>query len=249
MSFWPEKVTFSDILVNSLWSLIAWIIWSLIILVITFLLGDSVNIPWTLKSASIWLETSSIFPLILSLITLIWTTITMYLTYKLLTITSEKKYKKNVIISWQIAFFAFITYLFIGPVYIFVWLIDYQYIMYIFLAHTLIVTFWTSIILETLNNYRHILIWIYWSFIGLFISMWITILIFTYFDSGTAKLFSLVLLLPVINFSIIFFKQLFELVYYNYYKYTNLDQLWDIFYQIELEEKELLREEEEKNSI
>ena len=249
MSFWPEKINFPDIMINSLWSLIAWIAWSILILIITFLLWDSVNIPWTFATAQIWIETSSIFPLILSIITLIWTTSTIYLTYKLLNMTSEKRYKKNIVVSWQIAFFALITYLFVTPVYIYSWLINYEYIMYVFLAHTLIVTFWTSIILELLNNYRHILIWVYWSFVGLFISLIITVMIFTSFTSWTAKLLSLVLLLPIINFTITFFKQLFELVYFYYYKYTNQDQLWDIFYQIEMEEKELLREEEEKNSI
>ena len=121
--------------------------------------------------------------------------------------------------------------------------------MYIFLVHTLIVIFWTSIILELLNNYRHILIWVYGSFVWLFISMIITVMIFTSFTSWSAKLISLVVLLPVINFTVTFFKQLFELSYFYYYKFTNQDQLWDIFYQIEMEENELLREEEEKNSI
>lgn len=249
MSFWPKKINFQDILINSLWSLIAWIVWSVIILLITFLLWDSVNIPGTFASAQIWLETSSIFPLILSIITLIWTTTTLFLTYKLLNMTSSEKYKKNVVISWQIAFFAFLTYIFITPVYIYVWLLDYEYIMYIFLVHTLLVTFWTSIIIELLNNYRHILIWLYWSFVWLFLSMAITVLIFTSLDTGIARLVSLVLLLPIINFSVTFFKQVFELAYYHYYKYTNLDQLWDIFYQIEMEEKELLRDEEDKNTI
>ena len=171
------------------------------------------------------------------------------MTYRLLNLTSETRYKRNVVVSWQIGFFAFMTYLFISPVYIYAWLMDYEYIMYVFLAHTLIITFWTSILIELLNNYRHILIWIYWSFIWLFISMWVTILIFTSFETWAAKLISLVLLLPIINFSVTFFKQLFELIYYYYHKHSGLDQLWDIFYQIEMEEKEVLREEEEKNAI
>lgn len=249
MSFWPKQITLSDILVNWLWSLIAWIVWSLIILIITFILWNSVDIPGTFQSSQIWLETSSIFPLILSIITLIATTITLYLTYRLLNLTSESKYKRNIVISWQISFFAFIVYLFITPVYIYAGTIDYENIMYVFLAHTLIVIFWTSIILELLNNYRHILIWLYGSFVWLFVSMILTTLIFTSFSTWSAKLMSLVLLLPLINFSVTFFKQLFELAYFYYYKYTNQDQLWDIFYQIEMEEKELLREEEEKNSI
>jgi len=249
MSFWPNKIVFQDVLINSLWSLIAWIVWWIIILLITFLLGNSVDIPGTFATAQVWLETSSIFPLILSIITLIWTTFTIFLTAKLLNMTSAEKYKKNVVISWQLAFFAFILYVFITPVYIYAGLIDYDYIMYVFLAHTLLVIFWTSLILELLNNYRHILIWLYWSFIWLFVSLTITTIIFTSLETGTARLISLVLLLAIINFSITFFKQLFELAYYHYYKYTNLDQLGDIFYQIEMEEKEKLRDEEDKNTI
>ena len=42
---------------------------------------------------------------------------------------------------------------------------------------------------------------------------------------------------------------MFDLLYFHYNRFTNQDQIWDIFYQIELEEKEALREEEEKNSI
>lgn len=77
----------------------------------------------------------------------------------------------------------------------------------------------------------------------------VAILIFSSFSDGYAKLISLLVLLPVINTSIIFFKQLFEYIYYYYHSYTNLDQLGDIFYQIEEEEKERLREEEQKNAI
>jgi len=249
MSFWPKKIEFQEVLINSLWSLIAWIVGSVVILLITFLLWNSINIPWTFAKAQIWIETSSIFPLILSIITLIWTTITIFLTYKLLNMTSNERYKKNIVIVWQLAFFVFLTYLFVTPIYIYAWLIDYNYIMYVFLVHTLLVIFWTSVIMELLNNYRHILIWLYWSFIWLFISIIFTVLIFTSLDTWIARLISLVILIPVINFSTTFFKQLFQLAYYHYYNYTNLDQLGDIFYQIELEEKEILREEEEKNTI
>jgi len=249
MSFELKKLTFTEILINSLWSLIAWIVGSVLILIITFLLNNSVNIPATFDTAKAGLETSAIFPLILSIITLIWTTLTIYLTYRILNVTSENIYKKNIIISWQIAFFAFIVYLFITPVYIYLWLISYEYIMYVFLLHTIIVIFWTNIIIEVLNNYRHILIWIYWSFVWLFLSLILTWLIFTSFSTWTAKLISLILLLPIINFSVTFFKQVFAMMYIYYNKYTNQDQLWDIFYQIEMEEKELLKEEEEKNSI
>ena len=244
-----KKLTFQNVLINSLWSLIAWIIWSIIILVITFFLSNIIPIVATFEEARAWLKTSWIFPLILSIITLIWTTITILLTYKIANLTAPERYRKNIIIFGQISFFAFITYFFITPVYILTWMQNYDNLMLIFLFHTIIVIFWTSIILEILNNYRYILICIYWSFIGLFISIIMTIYIFSSFTTWFAKLISLVILLPVINFSTTFFKQVFQLTYQYYNKYSNQDQLWDIFYQIEMEEKKLEKEEEEKNII
>jgi len=249
MSFWPRKIDFQSILINSLWSLIAWFIGSIVIVIITFFLSNSIPIVSNFEQSSIWLKTGSIFPLILSIITLIWTTLTIFLTYIISNLTNWERYKRNIIIIWQIWFFAFLTYFFITPIYIYVWMQNYNYIMIIFLCHTLIVTFWTSIILEILNNYRYILTWLYWSFVWLFVSVIITILIFSCFNSWFAKLISLIILLPIINFCITFFKLLFEMLYFYYNKYTNQDQLWDIFYQIEMEEKELLKIEEEKNSI
>ncbi len=249
MAFWPKKITIQEVMINSLWSLIAWIIWSVIILIITFVISNYINIPDAFKSNIVVTDTTSIFPLVLSIITLLWTTITMYLIYVLLNVTSWERYKRNIIISWQIAFFAFITYLFIAPIYVYSWLIKYDFIMYVFLAHVLISTFGTNIIIEVINNYRRILIWIYWSFVWLFVSIFITIIIFSNFSTWYAKLISLVILLPIISFTTTFFKQIFEFAYYNYYTYTNQDQLWNVFYQIEIEEREEMNVEEEKNTI
>ena len=249
MSFGPKKLCFQDILINSLWSLIAWIIWSIIMIVITFFAWNIIDIPWTFEQTKVWTKTSSIFPLFLSIITLIWTTVSTILIYFLLAMTSPERYKKNAIILWQIVFFAVFVYVFITPVYIYTWVQSYDNIMLVFLAHIIILAFWISIIIELLNNYRYILTWIYGSFMGLFLSVVITIIFFSSFSQWYAKLISLVLLLPIINFSLTFFKQIFELAYFYYNKYTNLDQLWDIFYQIENEEKSELKEEEERNSI
>jgi len=249
MWFWPKKLLFSDALINSIWSLIAWALWSVIILIITFSIWSVINIPAAFNTANVWIETNAIFPLVLSVITLIWTTTTIFLTYFIAHLTNSERYRKNIIILGQIAFFAVMTYLFVTPIYLYAGLQNYDYIMYVFLAHTLTVTFWTSVILEILNNYRYILIWVYGSFVGLFVSIIITIGIFSLFSAGIAKLISLIILLPIINFFMTFFKQLFEIIYMYYFRMTNQDQLWDIFYQIEMEEKEALREEEEKNSI
>ncbi len=252
MSFWPRKTTFTDVLINSLWAFIAGIIGSLIIVVILFFSYNfiSIDVVTTFDNANkLWVQISPMFPLFLSIITLIGTSITMFLTYFLLVVTSGGKYKKNVIILWQFGFFALISYLFITPVYVFTWIVESNNIMYVFLVHCLLVAFGTWIIMDILNNYRHILTDLYGSFIWLFISIIVTIIVFFSLPTGFAKLVSLLALLPLINFLSIFFKWLFEYLYYHYNRYTNLDPLWDIFYQIELEENELLREEEEKNNI
>lgn len=250
MSFGPQKLELKDLWVMSLWALIAWIIWSIILIFLVFSISSFLNVGNTFSSARTWAwELNSIFPLVLSVITFLATSITVFVTYFFLNLTAPERYKKNIIILWQIAFFTFLTYIFVSPVYIYAGLIDYDYIMIVFLFHIIISVFWTSLILDILNNYRHVLISVYWSFVGLFLSIIITSLVFSSFDSSNAKLVSLIFLLPLINFSQVFFKWLFDFAYFHYNRLTNQDQIWDIFYQIEMEEKESLREEEEKNSI
>ncbi len=251
MSFWPKKITFQDALVSSLWALIAWILWSLLIIVITFFSSWALQIQSKFDAVFQWIgwDTSAIFPLALSLITFIWTSLVIFLTYLILSMISAERYKRSLVIFWQISLFGLISYAFFTPIYIYLGIKSYENILYVFIAHTLIVSFGTSIILEIMNNYRNILIWIYGSFIWLFVASFLSIVIFSTTPEWTAKLFSLVVLLPLINFSVTFFKQLFELIYYRYNLATNTDPLWDIFYQIEMEEKEELRLEEEKNMI
>jgi hypothetical protein len=250
MSFGPQKLELKDLWVVSLWALIAWVTWSILLIVLVFVISSFLDV-WSTFSAArtgAW-ELNSIFPLVLSVITFLVTSITVFVTYSFLHFASPDRYKKNIIILGQIAFFTFLIYIFMAPVYIYAGLIDYDYIMIIFLFHTLIAIFWTSLILEILNNYRYVLVSVYGSFVWLFFSIIIVALIFSSFESGQAKLISLLFLLPLINFTQVFFKGVFDLLYFYYNKLTNQDQIWDIFYQIELEEKEALREEEEKNSI
>ena len=227
----------------------AWILGSIVIIVITFFSSDVIDIPATFSQAKASVKVSAIFPILLSIITLIWTSITFFLSYYLLSLTNPERYKRSWIILWQLFFFNILTYIFITPVYIYVGMTNYEFVMQLFLIHTLIIAFGSSIIIETLNNYRYVLIGIYGSFIWLFVSMIITLITFYYFPEWYSKLISLVLLLPLISFSTTFFKQLFDLWYYKYHKFTNQDQLWDIFYQIELAEKQELIEEEEKNQL
>jgi len=248
-NFWPQKIDFRDILINSFWSFIAWFIWSISMFLIIFLLSWFLNIWNKFSSDSVWLDTSSAFPIILSVIAFIWTSISIYLTYFMLNKTYESKYKKNVVIFWQLAFFWILVYIFMTPIYIYLWLENYNNIIYVFLIHSFILSFWSNLIIEILNNYRYVLLWFYSSFIALFFSSVFILFLFSSFSNSYAKLISLVLLLPILNFSMTFFKQIFENLYYLYYKNTNLDQIGDIFTKIEFEEEEKMTLEEEKNLI
>lgn len=249
MSFWPKKIEIQDIAMNALGWLIAWLIASIIILIIVFGSSSFMSVPGTFEQARLWLGTNGMFPFILSFITFIATTCMILLTYKILQMIHPERYKRSTITYGQISFFWILTYIFFTPIYIFSGIQSYDNIMLVFILHSIILTFGTSIIIEVLSNYRYILTGIYGSFVGIFITGILTMTLFSSFSSGYAKLLSLLVILPLVNTCMILWKQLFEFAYYYYNQYTNLDQLGDIFYQIELEEKELLKEEEEKNAL
>ena len=249
MTFGPKKITLSDVGINSLWGMISGFIGSIIIVIIVFATSSIISIPNQFEQSQLSWATNGIFPFVLSFITFIATLITLILSSSLLHMTAPERYKKNTATYSQLWFFWILTYLLITPVYIYTGLISYDNIMIIFMAHCMILAFGSSLLLEILNNYRYILTGFYGSFIGLFFTTIIIILLFSAFDSWYAKLLSMLIMLPLINTSLIFFKWLFELVYYHYNRLTNLDGLGDIFYQIEQEEKELLREEEAKNNL
>ena len=189
------------------------------------------------------------FPFILSFITFVATTVTLMLSAALLHMTDPERYTWSRVGYAQLWFFGILTYICITPIYISMWMMSYDNIMIVFIIHCIILTFGSTLLLELLNNYRYILTGFYWCFIGLFFTSIFVVSIFTSMGSWYARLISLLIMLPLINTSLVFFKWLFELVYYRYHKLTNLDQLGDIFYQIEQEEKEALREEEQKNIL
>lgn len=250
MLFGPKEITFQEIGISGLWVIIAWFLWALFMLGITFATSWVISIADTFSNANDWVQkTGSIFPLILSFITFIGTTITMFLTYKILNLTAPERYRKSWVILGQIAMYCVFSYILVTPLYIYLWLQSYNYIMYVFMIHVLLLSFWINVILEIMNNYRHVLLGIYWSIVGLFLASFMAALIFTSFSTWAAKLISLILLLPIINFCITFCTDLFSLMYYKYYAFTNQDPLWDIFTRIENDEKEAMKEEEEKNML
>lgn len=235
--FWPKKIRFLDVWINTAWAFISWVIWSVLLLFIVFIISWMVDVPLNYKEIKIWISWNNpIFPFFLSLITFIVSIIVAILTYYFLTLTEPWKYKRTIIHLSQISFFSILTYIFIAPVYIYVWMQNYDNIMTIFIIHSLIISFWVTILLEIMNNYRYILLWFYASFVWLFITWIISFLIFSVFSTWYAKFLSLLLILPLINWLIIFFKWLFEIVYYKYFIIYWKDQLWDIFKQIEQEE-------------
>ena len=250
MSFWPRKIIIQDVALNSLWVCIAGFIWSILILIIVFATSSMLSVPETFNQARLdgW-SSNPMFPFILSFITFIATMVSLLLSAALLHMTDWERYKKNIVIYGQLGFFGILTYICITPVYIYTWLLSYDNIMIVFIFHCIVLAFWSSLLLEILNNYRYILTGFYGSFIGLFFTSIIVISFFSSMESWYAKLLSLLIILPLINTSLIFFKWIFELAYYHYNKVTNLDGLGDIFYQIEQEEKEILREEEAKNNL
>lgn len=233
--FWPKEIKIINVWINALWAFISWIIWSILLIFIIFLISWIIDIYWSFKEVWMWWS-NPLFSFILSFITFIVTVFVSITTYYFLTLTEPTKYKKTIIHLSQISLFSIIIYIFLSPLYIFVWMQNYYNIIYVFIIHVLFLSFWVVIILEIMNNYRYVLLWIYASFIWLFITSIIIFFILSMFSSWYARLLLLLLVLPLVNWLIIFFKWIFEIIYYKYYMLTSKDPLWDIFYQIEQEE-------------
>ena len=249
MELGPKKIELSEIGLNAAGALVAGIAGWVSIFIIIYILWDLIDISWDSVNRGIKQAGSPLFPLLLSVVTLIGSSISSFLTMKIFSLTSPERYKQNSVISRQIGFFILFLYVLITPVYIWTGFIDYTNTMMVFLVHVLLLKFGISLILETMNNYRYVMIGIYGSFIGLMIAGICTVGIFSSFESGVARLISLVILIPIINVTMTLAKQLFELAYYKYYSYSGIDSLWDIFARIEQEEEEILREAEQENSI
>lgn len=240
--FWPRKINFTDILISSAWTFVSGLIWSILIVMFVFFISNMMWIPEWLWNKTLWIWWNNpLFPFVLSFITfLVWVFITI-VNYQFLALTDWDKYKKNSVSFWNILFFSVVVYIFFAPIYIYLWIEDYNNIVYIFILHILALAFWEILLLEILNNYRYIMLWFYASFIGLFLTSIFINFLFSVFTTWYAKLLSLLIILPLINWLIVLFKWIFEILYYNYFKFSWNDQLWEIFRQIEVEEKQELR--------
>lgn len=244
----PKEVKFFDLGITSAWAVISGVVGSVVLLFVVILSWGLLDVASNFKQATngLW-ENSSMFPLLLSFITFIVTLIVSGITYFFLTLTDPMRYKSTLIHYAQIAFFTLVIYIFLAPVYIYSGIQDYKNIMYVFLLHNLLLSFGIVILLELMNNYRYILLWFYGSFVWLLMTWLLTFLMFSYFWDGYAKLIALLIIMPLINGCVIFFKGVFEMLYFQYYMYFGMDQLGDIFRQIELEEAEIERKSVQQN--
>ena len=248
-SFWPRNIKISEVAINTLGQLIAWFIGSIIILIIVFASARVLDIGSAISTTWNGPERSTIFPIVLSMITYVGTTASFLLGTKLFQLTDPEKYRPNNIIYSQLVFYGIFVYIFLTPVYLITGGVSGDMLMIVTIIHALVLALGTSIIQEILSNYRYLLLWVYASFVGTFFASAFVILFFTLFESGFARLISLLLILPLIYTSVAFFKWLSELLYARYYNFTNLDPLWDIHMRLEREAAEELKELEEKNIL
>lgn len=248
MSLEPNKISLQELGINTLGAFVSGIAGGVTIIVMLFVLWNFITIPQAMENYG-FSSGGVLFPIILSIVTLIWSSVSVFLGTKILAAISGQRYKNNRVTYTQLGVFMIFLYIIFTPVYIWVSITAYESLMLVFLIHVLVLMMAVSIILEAMNNYRYIIVWIYGSFLGLVISGLITLAIFTQLDTGLTKLIILILLLPIIQSTTIACKQIFEYLYRRYYVYSGSDILGDIFDRIKDEEAEKNREEEAANII
>ncbi len=233
----PKEISLTKCFINTIWIFISGFLGSVIVFAFLFLLSRSFGYSFQDWNSNNWFEEAHLYPFLLSLIVFFSTAITMLFTYFLLTTTTSGSYKRNMISFIQIVIFSILIYIFMIPIYLYMWNNYFENLFMIFLLHVIIVFLLFNIILELLNSYHHILLWVYSSFLWIILTI-ILILNLWFFDFSKWKVYLLIFLIPMINGVIYVFKQLTEFGYYTYFKFTWNDPIGNIFYQIEKEESE-----------
>lgn len=232
---WPKKVKWSQILTLSFSSFVSRLVGSIFLFIFIFFLW------WIIQNNNYPSSPWGIFPLLLSFLWLIVSISSSMINY-LLTTKIDERYKNTILHFWHIRFFAVFLYILLAPLYIWIWMKYPDNVVYIFIIHMCLSSFWQTLLAELLNNYRYILVWFYWSLLWLFFSFLISIILFSVFPPWNAKLIAITIIFPLSYFFTTFFKIFFEIIYYKYYEITWNDKLGDVFRQIELEEQEQLKE-------
>ncbi len=235
--YWPRRVDLVRTIINAVWIFVSGFLGSLIIMAFLFLLSRSF---WFNFEQWVWVpgfKEAFLFPFLLSLVIFFATTITMLFTYYVLTVANSNFYKKNITSFFHIIFFSILIYIFTIPIYLNIWSTHYENIFLVFLLHVSISFLLFSIVLELLNNYTHILLWVYSSFLWTIITIFLIVSLWL-LDYSKWKFYLIIFLVPIISVFNYVSKQLIEYIYYNYYRYTWNDPIGDVFYQIEKEELE-----------
>ncbi|MDD2516007.1 MAG: hypothetical protein PHF26_02210 [Candidatus Gracilibacteria bacterium] len=230
----PYKVDAVYIGLTSLGSIISGFIGGIVIFIAIFFLLQ--------KTGGV----SGVYPFLFSLVGLFSISMVAYLNLFLNKLIHPEKYQRGSVAFTQMTIFLIMFYIFITPLYMFVGGETASSLIYVFIIHVTISIFGTSLIGEILSSYRYILIGIYGSFIGLFFAIFMaTAILIKGGESYSNSLYSLIGAIIIINFFIATFRSIFEFIYYKIYQLTGTDMLGDIFYQIELEEKEEVKKAQE----
>ncbi len=224
---WPPKLDITYVGLVALGSIIAWFVGGITILVfIYFFLWRMKGFEWA-------------YPIIYSLTWFFSVWVTSYLTLLMHQLIAWDKYKKWVTTFTQVSIFLIFLYIFMAPAYLYAANVKIELLTYIFTIHIIISILWTSIMAEVISSYRYVLLWLYGSFIWFFISILISVFIFLNYPTWKINLYALIWIIIVMNFMTNTVRAIFEYVYYLLFKFSWTDYLWDIFGQIESEEREI----------
>lgn len=245
--FWPQKIDIKQVWLDSLVWFVSSLIWAVILIVMTFWIGNFIDLDKYFWNIQIYDWANILIPFFVSIMAFLAILITNVVIYFSLSWTNPDKFRRKTTHLKQIVLVNLLIYILFSPIYMFAWSESYQNVLYVFLGNIIFSNFATNLTIESINNYRYILLWVYANLASVLITIMIVLMIFLSISTGKAKLISMIFLFPLVNTISIFLKESFELLYYKYYKATWYDQLWDITYQIEMEEEEELKEAQESN--
>ena len=122
------------------------------------------------------------------------------------------------------AVFSVVLYVCILPMYIYIGT-EARNVTYVFVAHILFSILGSAIISEVLSNYRYVLLGLYGSFCGFFMTTILVILFYLHTDESKTALFGLIGVVIVANLITHTIRAILEYAYYHFYKMTGWDQM------------------------
>jgi len=247
MEFWPKKVNFATLGMKSAGGFLAGSVGSILLFLLILIFQSTLNTA----GASSWGFGGNwgIFPIVFAFVALLSSILVSQITYYFLVLIESEKHKSSVIHFGQLALFSVIVFIFFLPVYVLMGNLTPDFIIHIFIIHMLLVSFGVALISELLNNYRYILLELYACFVGVILSAILVESLYSVFPDGLAKIYSLLVILPLTNGLVIFIKWLFEAAYWYYFHLSGRDPLGDIFEQIKEQEREKYEEESAESTI